>query len=51
MSLISSLVMTRLTVACVQAFTREENAPLYNLYREEGVARVEVEEVDEKEGD
>ncbi len=51
MSLISSLLMTRLTVACIQAFTREENAPLYNLYREEGVARIDVEEVDEKEGD
>lgn len=51
MSLISSLLMTRLTVACIQAFTREENAPLYNLFREEGVARVDVEEVSEKEGD
>ena len=51
MSLISSLLMTRLTVACIQAFTREENAALYNLYREEGVARIDVEEVDEKEGD
>ncbi len=51
MSLISSLLMTRLTVACIQAFTREENAPLYNLFREEGVARVDIEEVSEKEGD
>ncbi len=51
-SLISSLLMTRLTVACIMAFTREENAPLYNLYREEGVARVEIEEEEkeEKEG-
>ena len=50
-SLISSLLMTRLTVACIMAFTREENAGLYNLYREEGVARIEIEEESEKEDD
>ena len=44
MSLISSLLMTRLIVACIMSFTREENAPLYNLYREENSIKVDIEE-------
>ena len=49
-SLISSLLMTRLTTACIMSFTRESNAALYNLYRDEDTARVAVEESEEKEG-
>ncbi len=50
-SLISSLLMTRLTTACIMAFTREENAALYNLYRDENVKVIEdEEEKDAKEG-
>ena len=49
-SLISSLLMTRLTTACIMAFTREENAPLYNLYRDENVARTEIEDKAVEEG-
>ena len=49
-SLISSLLMTRLTTACIMSFTRESNADLYNLYRDEDTARVAVEESAEKEG-
>jgi protein-export membrane protein SecD len=37
LSLVSSLFVTRLVLHCIMAFTKEENANLYNLKRDENV--------------
>ncbi len=37
LSLVSSLFVTRLVLHCIMAFTKEENANLYNLKRDESI--------------